>query len=98
MDEGRNAQHASLGAQPSVVVYIEELVLHGVAPGDRYQIGNAVQHELARLFAEQGAPGWLLGGGEIARLDVGTFEMSLGSKAETFGVQVAKAVYGGFAK
>ena len=34
-------------------LHIEELVLHGFAPGDRYRIGEAVQQELTRLFAEQ---------------------------------------------
>ena len=31
-------------------------MLHGFAPGDRYRIGDAVERELARLFAEQGVP------------------------------------------
>jgi hypothetical protein len=98
MDKGRNAQHTSPGAQPSVELYIEELVLHGFAPGSRYQIGEAVQQELARLLAEQGVPGWLSQGGEVERLDGGAFEMPPGSKAETVGVRVAQAVYGGFGR
>jgi hypothetical protein len=83
---------------PSVELHIEELVLHGFAPGDRYQIGDTVQNELTRLFAEQGAPGWLSQGGEVERLDGGTFGMAPGSKAETVGAQVAQAVYTGLVR
>jgi hypothetical protein len=90
--EGRNVPYAALE------LHIEELVLHGFAPGDRYQIGEAVEHELARLFAEQGAPGWLAEGGEIGRVDGGAFEMTPGSKAGTIGTQVAHAIHGGLTK
>ena len=38
----------------NIELHIEELVLHGFAPKDRYTIGEAVQRELSRLFAEQG--------------------------------------------
>jgi hypothetical protein len=79
----------------NIELRIEELVLHDFAPGDRYRIGETVQDELVRLFAEQGAPPSLTRGSEIGRLDGGTFEMKPGSRAEVIGVQVAQAVYGG---
>ena len=44
-----------------IELHIEELVLHGFAPGDRHPIGDAVEHELIRLFAEQGLPSLLNG-------------------------------------
>ena len=75
---------------------IDELVLHGFAPGDRYRIGEAVERELTSLFTEQGTPPSLAQGSEIERLDGGTFEMRPGSRAESIGVRVAQAVYGGF--
>jgi hypothetical protein len=74
---------------------IEELVLHGFTPGGRYHIGEAVESELARLFAEQGTPPSLRQRSEIERLDGRTFEVKPGSGAEAIGVQVAQAVYGG---
>jgi hypothetical protein len=95
MDKGHNAQNTSSGVQPSTVVYIEELVLHGVTPSDRYRIGNAVQRELARLFVEQGAPDWLSQSGEVERLDGGAFKMRPGSRPEEIGAQIAHAIYGG---
>jgi hypothetical protein len=79
----------------NVELHVEELVLHGFAPGDRYHIGEAVERELQRLFAEQGAPPSLMRGVEIERLDGGSFGMEAGSRASAVGAQVAQAVYGG---
>jgi hypothetical protein len=73
---------------------IEELVLRAFAPGDRYRIGDALERELARLFAEQGTPPSLAQGSEIERLDGGAFEVKSGSRAEAIGVHAAQAVYG----
>lgn len=82
----------------NIELHIEELVLHGFAPGDRYGIGEAVEHELQRLFAEQGTSLGLAQGGEIAHLDGGAFEVSPGAKVETVGVQIAQTIYGGFSR
>ncbi|HEX5503432.1 MAG TPA: hypothetical protein VFW96_12475 [Thermomicrobiales bacterium] len=87
MDKGTGA------AGHAVELRIEELVLHGFAPGDRAPLGAAVERELARLFAERGVPPALLGGGEIARLDAGSFTAERG--VEATGARVARAVYGG---
>ena len=79
----------------NIELYVEELVLHGLSPADRYRIGQAVEHELVRMFAERGAPSSLAQGSEIERLDGGAFEVRQSAKAEAIGVQVARAVYGG---
>jgi hypothetical protein len=85
-----------MGMTPkNIELHIEELVLHGFAPGDRYRIGEAVERELARLLADQGVPQSLERGGEIASVDGGAFDMAQGSRADVVGVEVAKAVYGG---
>lgn len=76
-------------------LHIEQLMLHGFSPGDRYRIGAAVEAELTRLFTEQGVPPSLAQNGEVARLDGSAFEVAPGSKAEAVGAQVAEAVYGG---
>jgi len=78
----------------NVELHIEELVLRGFSPGDRYRIGDAVERELSRLFTEQGTPPSLARGGDIGRLDGGSFEAKPGSRAETIGIQAARAVYG----
>lgn len=38
----------------AIELHIEELALEGFAPGDRYRIADALQHELARLLTAQG--------------------------------------------
>ncbi len=53
-----------------VDLHIEELVLHGFSPGDRFRIGEAVELELTRLITEQGIPSSLSRDGEVARTDV----------------------------
>ena len=82
----------------NIELNIDELVLHGFAPGDRYSIGEAVERELTRLLADQSVPQSLERGGEIANMDGGAFEVAQGSRAQVVGVQVAKAVYGGLRK
>ena len=76
----------------NVNLHIEELVLLGFTPGDRYRIGDAMERELARLFTEQGVPPQ---SSELAYLDGGAFEVKPGSGAEEIGVRVAQTVYGG---
>ena len=78
----------------NVELHIEELVLHGFSPGDRYHVGDAVERELGRLFIEQGVPPSSAQSGEFAYLDGGAFELKSGSGAEEIGVRVARAVYG----
>ena len=79
----------------NIELHVEELVLHGFSPADRLLIGQAVEHELARLIAERGASPSLARRGELAELDGGSFETQPGSGVETIGAQVARAVYGG---
>jgi len=78
----------------NVELHIEELVLHGFAPGDRYRIGAAVERELAHLFSDAGVPPSLMQSIDVARLDGGAFQVAPGAKTETIGAQVAQAVYG----
>jgi hypothetical protein len=80
---------------PNIELHIEELILHDFPHGDRYQIAEAVERELTRLFAEQGIPASLTHGGEIARLHGGSFTVAQGSQAAAIGAQVAQSVYGG---
>ena len=79
----------------NIELNIEELVLHGFAPGDRYSIGEAVEQELTRLLADQGVPQSLERGREIGHVDGGAFEVAPDSRGQVVGAQVAKAVCGG---
>jgi predicted amidohydrolase len=96
----RDEQHSDVdktGAAraSSIELRIEELVLHGFEPRDRYRIGEAVERELARLFAERGAASSLGHGREAATLDAGEVAIAQGMTPEAIGAQVARAVYGG---
>lgn len=79
----------------NVELHIEELMLHGFAPGDRYRVGEAVERELQRLLAEQGAPDLLNGSVVLARIDAGSFNLDQNAKSEMIGAQVAQAIYSG---
>ena len=61
-----------MGVKPNVELHIEELVLHGFEPGDRDQIAQAVERELARLLlAEGGLPPSVAQNGGLFHLDGG---------------------------
>lgn len=83
---------------PNVELHIEELILHGFAPGDRHRIGESIESELARLFAEQGVPPSLMQNIELERVDTGSFSVAQDSKVETVGAQVAQMMYGGLSR
>jgi hypothetical protein len=87
-----------MNQQPSIHLHIEELVLHGFAPGDRHRIGEAVQLELTRLLTEQATPPALATSAAIDRLNGGTFQMTAAPRPEATGAQVARAVFGGLAQ
>jgi hypothetical protein len=77
----------------SIEVHIEELVLHGFAPGDRYGVGEAVERTLAELLTEHGVPPSFDEGREVARLDGGAFPIAPESAIEAIGAQIASAVH-----
>jgi len=79
----------------NIELHIEELVLHGFSPEDRYSIAGAVERELANLIEERGAPAEFVTSGQIEKLDGGSFQVLQGSKPEATGAQIARAVYGG---
>jgi hypothetical protein len=76
-------------------VDIEQLVLHGFAPGEGYSIGESVKRELARLCGERGVSPSLIHNSQGMLIDAGVFNVVPGSTVEAIGAQVARAVYGG---
>jgi hypothetical protein len=90
----KNMRPTTPDPQPSVHVHIDELVLHGFAPADRYRIAAAVQVELTRLFAEQGVSSALRQGGEASRLKAQAISVTPTMTAGAIGTQVARSVYG----
>jgi hypothetical protein len=82
--------------RPDVRLHIEELVLHGFAPGDRYAIAHALEQELSLLLTN-----YLAEGNDLARLnweqervDAGAFQVEPRTLPDGIGTQVAQAVHG----
>ena len=82
----------------NVRLHIERLVLDGFPAGDRDRIAAALEVELTRLFAEQGVPPGLTGGGAIPALDGGAFDVTPGARPDRIGAQAAESLYGGLAR
>jgi len=79
----------------SVELRIEELVLHGFAPGDRYRIGDAVQRELARLLQAHVFPGTLQDQVALDRINTGTVRLNRDMRPEGIGCQTAHTILSG---
>jgi hypothetical protein len=85
--------HSVSRVRPKLHLRVDALVLHGFPPADRFTIGQTVQLELARLFANRGVPESLVDLGDIENLSGGTFELKANRQPATIGSQVAWAVY-----
>jgi hypothetical protein len=91
-------QRSELNSQPSVELQIEELVLHGFPPSDRYLIGEAVEQELTQLIGEQGIPGSLRVEKALHEIRGAIFSSMPNEKPHAIGRQIAQAVYRGFSQ
>jgi hypothetical protein len=79
----------------AIQLHIQELVLHGFAPPERYTVAAAVERELGRLFAEEGTPPGMADSTEIPRLVGGSFDVQPEAGPDAIGIQVAREVYRG---
>ena len=75
---------------------IEELVLHGFAPNQRYAIADALEEELSRLLTRHFAEGNDFAPFNLkdARVDAGNFQVESAAKPDAIGNKVAQAIYG----
>lgn len=79
-------------------VHIERIVLDGL-PVDRHSapmIQEAVQAEMTRLFADNGASQSLLSGGVVPSLRTAPIQITPQSNPNALGHRIANAVHGGF--
>jgi hypothetical protein len=74
-------------------VEIEELVLHGFRPTDRYVIAEAVERELAFLLAHERSLRLPREEGHIERLNAGTIHLGANPPGPVVGAQLAQALY-----
>jgi hypothetical protein len=73
-------------------LHIEELVLHGIAPGDARVLQRSVEGELQRLL-EDGSPRGLASLAGRAELDAGSHKLAEGAGAADIGTTVARGLY-----
>jgi hypothetical protein len=77
----------------AIEVVIDELVLHGFAPGERHAIGEAIERELTQLLTAQAiAPAADI---QIDRVSAAPMRMRRGARAGEVGAQIARAVHAG---
>ena len=91
---GENPGHSGAG-RPSIELHIEELVLHGFAPGDRHRIGDAVERELIRLLEGRGLVTPFETAMAMERIDAGSVSVRPGAPVETVGRETARALHRG---
>ncbi len=83
--ETRNENHF-------VVISIDELVLEGFAPSEKYRIGDAVQRELERLFSQPTPAAELISHDARDDVDAGAFAMNT-TRGDVIGAHIAQAVF-----
>jgi hypothetical protein len=81
-----------------IELYIDELMLEGVAPGDRLAIAEALRGELARLLAAAGLPGMEEDSRVVADLDGGALQLHAGAAPRETGPEVAQTLYRGLVR
>jgi hypothetical protein len=76
----------------NIDLHIDELVLHGVDPHDRWAIGDAVQRELVRLLGERGLT-TVRESVDVPRLDAGSIALPAQSRGAAIGSPIASALH-----
>ena len=74
---------------------IDELVLDGFPPGERFAIAAAFERELTRILSGPAAPFAAAGGPrrmDAGRMDAGRIILAPGGTARTTGIEAARAV------
>jgi hypothetical protein len=77
-------------------VHIEELILHGFEPANRWRIGDAIEQELRGLLAAKGVPSLWFSNPE--RIKARTSSSDGLTKPARAGAEFAHAVYRGGVK
>jgi hypothetical protein len=87
-----------MAVAPRIELEIEELVLHGFAPGDRHRIADALREELHRLLsatnrqrARESTPFRQFDAQRLAATPIG---IGGHPRPESAGREIARAVYG----
>ena len=76
-----------------IEVHIEELILHGFEPANRWRIGDALGQELRGLLAANGVPSSWLSSPE--QIEAGSISSASLTRPAQAGAQIAGAAYRG---
>jgi hypothetical protein len=79
--------------KPVLELTVDEMVLTGFPPRDRFLIADAMERELSALLAARGIPGLEGEPLSVEGLDAGKFKVRPGVRPNVIGRQVAQAVY-----
>ena len=80
----------------TIEVHIDELVLHGFSPHDRYRISDAMQAAIYDHIVGRGLPAAISSGGFISTINAGSFDLSSPIKPAGIGEKIATTVYNSF--
>jgi hypothetical protein len=76
-----------------IELHIDELVLRGFPPSDRFKIAEALRSELTRLLSEHSRQNTLPRSLTIDRIQTVSFNALNNAKPAAIGMQVAQSVY-----
>ena len=82
--------------KPTIEININELVLHGFSPADKFRIGQAVEQHVSLLSNKEGVPSSLQNNDEVHLMNAGDFRMAPNDSAGSIGNQIAGTIYTGF--
>lgn len=78
---------------PQIELHIDELVLRGFPPSDRFKIAEALRSELTRLLSEHSRQNALPRSLTIDRIQTASFKVAHNAKPAAVGMQLAQSVY-----
>jgi hypothetical protein len=81
--------------QSDIHINIEEIILEGFSPSEKYRIAEAIRTELTRLVQVRGLPAAFNQNGEIQNLPAQTIHLTRNQTAPDIGSKVAQSIYGG---
>jgi len=79
----------------AIELHIEQLVLEGVAPGDRHAVADAVQRQLLHLFTAYPSVRTGMHSVSVDAVDGGQIALVPGSSAEGLGERIGSAIFNG---
>ncbi len=90
---GLKRGHPQSSSAGAIEVHIEQIVLHGYAPGDTHRLGEALQAELTRLVQKHGVNSSGMGNLSLQTLDGGRLKAAERPSTEALGARLAQRIH-----